>query len=62
MNIPDLVEKARNSLGDEFISIAGGNASTINAINVPKLHDMKSKLENLRNAVELHMPANMDTM
>jgi hypothetical protein len=56
MNIPDLVKKARESLGDEFVIIPGGNPSTIDAINVPKLKDMKSKLENLRNAVELQLP------
>jgi hypothetical protein len=52
MNIPDLVQEARDSLGNEFVIIPGGNAETINAINVPKLKDMKSKLQNLRNAVE----------
>jgi hypothetical protein len=64
MNIPDLVKKAKDSLGDEFISIPGGNATTIDAINVPKLKDMKSNLENLRNAVELQLQDSniMDTM
>jgi hypothetical protein len=67
MNIPDLVKEARKSLGDEFTIIQGGNPSTIDAINVPKLKDMKLKLENLRNAVELQLPDTtssntMDTM
>ena len=63
MDIPHLVTEARKSLSDKFISKPGVNYTTVNAINVPKLNDMKLKLENLRNAVELQPQGNaMDAL
>jgi hypothetical protein len=58
MDIPHLVTEARTSLSDEFISIPGVDYLKVNASNVPKLKDMKLKLENLRNAIELQPQGN----